>query len=101
MVFDMEVEEKSIEGKMEKVQSVIGVGWMKLERITTDPEVMRGQPCIRGLRIPVSLIIKLIAAGRTNREILDDYPELEEEDIKQSLEYAAWTVSEKVLPLVV
>ncbi|MDI6811444.1 MAG: DUF433 domain-containing protein [archaeon] len=84
---------------MEKIQSEVGVGWVKLERITIDPEVMGGQPCIRGLRIPVSLIIKLIAAGRTNKDILEDYPELEEEDIKQSLEYAAWTVSEKVLPV--
>jgi len=95
----MKVEEKNMERKMETVQSVIGVGRMKLERITVDPEVMGGQPCIRGLRIPVSLIIKLIASGRTNKEILEDYPELKEEDIKQSLEYAAWTVSEKILPM--
>ncbi|MFQ6055233.1 MAG: DUF433 domain-containing protein [Methanosarcinales archaeon] len=84
---------------MEKVQSVIGIGLVKLERITMDPEVMGGQPCIRGLRIPVSLIIKLIASGKTIKEIIEGYPELEEEDIKQSLEYAAWAVSEKVLPL--
>lgn len=84
---------------MENVQSVVGVGWVKLERITIDPEVMGGQPCIRGLRIPVSLIIKLIASGKKIEDILEDYPELEEEDIKQSLEYAAWTVSEKVLPI--
>ncbi|RZN44124.1 MAG: DUF433 domain-containing protein [Methanophagales archaeon ANME-1-THS] len=64
-----------------------------------DPEVMGGQPCIRGLRIPVSLIIKLIASGKKIEEILEDYPELEEEDIRQSLEYAAWTVSEKILPV--
>lgn len=84
---------------MEKIKSEIGVGWTKLERITIDPELMGGQPCIRGLRIPVSLIIKLIASGRTSKDILEDYPELEEEDIKQSLEYAAWTTSEKVLPV--
>jgi uncharacterized protein (DUF433 family) len=82
----------------EKVQSV-GVGWVKLDRITMDPEVMGGQPCLKGLRIPVSLIIKLIASGKKIEEILEDYPELEEEDVKQSLEYAAWTVSERVLPL--
>ncbi|MCW3133161.1 MAG: DUF433 domain-containing protein [Methanophagales archaeon] len=86
------------ERDMQKVQPV-GVGWVKLDRITMNPEVMGGQPCIRGLRIPVSLIIRLIAAGRTNKEILEDYPELEEEDVKQSLEYAAWTVSERVLPV--
>jgi len=67
-----------------------------LDRITVDPEVMGGQPCIRGLRIPVSIIVRLIASGKTIKEILEDYPELEEEDIKQALEYAAWVVSEKV-----
>lgn len=95
----MKIRREEKERNMEKIQSEVGVGWVKLERITIDPEVMGGQPCIRGLRIPVSLIIKLIAAGRTNKDILEDYPELEEEDIKQSLEYAAWTVSEKVLPV--
>ncbi len=85
------------ERNMEKVQSVVGAGWVKLERITIDPEVMGGQPCIRGLRIPVSLIIKLIASGKKMEEIKEDYPELDEEDIKQSLEYAAWAVSEKVI----
>lgn len=69
------------------------------DRITIDPEVMGGQPCIRGLRIPVSLIVKLIAAGKTIKEIIRDYPELEEEDIKQSLEFAAWMTSEKSLPV--
>ena len=69
-----------------------------LNRITVDLEVMGGQPCIRGLRIPVSLIIRLIASGKTVKEILEDYPELEEEDIKQALEYAAWVASEKVVP---
>ena len=72
---------------------------IKLDRITVDPEIMGGQPCIRGLRMPVSLIIKLIASGKTAKEILDDYPELEEDDIKQALQYAAWTVSEKTLPI--
>lgn len=57
--------------------------------------MFEGEPCIRGLRIPVSLIIKLISAGKTPEEILKDYPELENEDIKQSLEFAAWVVSEK------
>ena len=60
---------------------------------------MGGQPCIRGLRIPVSLIVKLVASGKSVKEILDDYPELEEEDVKQALEFAAWAVSEKSLPL--
>ncbi len=68
-----------------------------LDRITVDPKIMGGQPCIRGLRIPVSLIVRLVASGKTIREILEDYPELEEEDIKQALEYAAWLTSEKVV----
>jgi len=72
---------------------------IKLDRITINPEVMGGQPCIRGLRIPVSLIIKLVASGKTAKDILRDYPELEEEDVKQALEYAAWTVSEKTLAI--
>ena len=70
-----------------------------MHRITTDAEIMGGQPCIRGLRIPVSLIVKLTAHGKTSKEILADYPELEMEDITQALEYASWTVSEKSLPV--
>jgi uncharacterized protein (DUF433 family) len=72
----------------------------KLDRITTDPQVFQGEPCIRGLRIPVSLIIKLISAGKTPEDIIKDYPELESEDIKQALEFAAWVISEKTYPLV-
>ena len=73
---------------------------LKLNRITIDPEIMGGMPCIRGYRIPVSLIIRLIASGKTAKEILKDYPELEEEDIRQALEYAAWAVSEEILPTI-
>lgn len=72
----------------------------ELDRITIDPQVMGGQPCIRGIRIPVSIIIRMIAAGNMTQEILAEYPELEEEDIKQALEYAAWSVSEKNLPVI-
>ena len=72
----------------------------ELERITIDPQVMGGQPCIRGIRIPVSIIIRMIAAGNTTQQILAEYPELEEADIKQALEYAAWSVSEKNLPVI-
>lgn len=64
----------------------------KFDRITINPKIMGGQPCIRGLRIPVSLIVKLIAGGKKVKEILRDYPELEEEDIKQALQFAAWMV---------
>ena len=63
----------------------------KFDRITINPKIMGGQP-IRGLRIPVSLIVKLIAGGKKVKEILRDYPELEEEDIKQALQFAAWMV---------
>lgn len=69
------------------------------DRITIDPEVVGGQPCIRGLRITVSHVVRLIAAGNRVEKILKDYPELEEEDIKQALEFAAWTTSEKSLPV--
>ena len=67
------------------------------DRITVNPEVMGGRPCIRGLRIPVSLVVKLVASGKTVREILEDYPELEE-DVRQALEYAAWLASEETYP---
>lgn len=71
----------------------------KLDRITVDPKVFQGQPCIRSMRIPVSLIVKLISAGKTAGEIISDYPELEKEDIRQALEFAAWLTSEKTFPV--
>lgn len=71
----------------------------KLDRITVDPKVFQGQPCIRNMRIPVSLIVKLVSAGKTTDEIISDYPELEKEDIKQALEFAAWLTSEKTFPV--
>ncbi len=72
---------------------------MSLDRITIDPEVMSGQPCIRGLRIPVSLVLRLLAHGKTILQILEDYPELEEEDIRQALGFASWATSEKTIPV--
>lgn len=62
----------------------------KLSRITVDPKVFQGQPCIRNMRIPVSLIVKLVSVGKTADEIISDYPELKKDDIKQALEFAAW-----------
>jgi len=59
------------------------------DRITFDPQVMAGQACIRGTRIPVSLIVNLVAHGKQMVEILEEYPDLESEDIQQALEYAA------------
>jgi uncharacterized protein (DUF433 family) len=70
-----------------------------LNRITIDAEVMSGQPCIRGLRIPVALILRLLASGKTNSQILDDYPDLEEEDIRQVLSFASWATTEKTIPV--
>ena len=59
------------------------------DRITFDPQVMAGQACIRGMRIPVSLIVNLVAHGKQVVEIIEEYPDLESEDIQQALEYAA------------
>lgn len=66
-----------------------------LERITVNPEVMIGKPTIRGLRITVEQILKALAGGITPQELLDDYPELEKEDIQAILLYAAELVSEE------
>ena len=67
----------------------------KFDRITVDPDVMGGQPCVRGLRVPLALIVRLVANGRIFTEIVGDYPELEEDDVKQALEYAAWVTLRK------
>jgi uncharacterized protein (DUF433 family) len=68
----------------------------EFDRITFDPKTMGGRACIRGMRIPVSVIIGQIAHGASVEEILADYPDLEAEDIKQALEYAAWLAQEEV-----
>lgn len=65
-------------------------------RITFDPEIMGGQACIRGMRIPVSLIVNLIANGMDREEILAEYPDLEPEDVTEALQYAAWLAKEEV-----
>ncbi len=65
-----------------------------LERITFDPQIMAGQACIRGMRIPVSLIVNLVAHGKTFEEIIEEYPDLEHGDIQQALEYASWLARE-------
>ena len=70
------------------------------ERITFNPEIMRGRACIRGMRIPVSLIINLLANGMTESEVIAEYPDLEVEDIRQSLQYPAFLTSEEVHPLI-
>ena len=70
-----------------------------LKRITLDPTVMGGKACIRGLRVSVSTVLGLLAAGRTREEILKAYPYLEREDIEQTLAYAAWRLEEREIPL--
>lgn len=71
----------------------------ELTRITRDPEVMGGKPCIRGLRVTVGTILGLMASGHTSKEILKAYPYLEEEDLREALAYAAWRVEEVEVPL--
>ena len=70
-----------------------------LARITTDPQVMGGKPCIRGLRMTVGTIVGLIAAGHSRDDILKLYPYLEEADIQEALGYAAWRSEEIEVPL--
>jgi uncharacterized protein (DUF433 family) len=72
---------------------------MELDRITRNPEVMSGKPCLRGMRVTVGAIVGLLASGHSNAEILAAYPYLEEEDIRQALAYAAWRVDDIELPL--
>lgn len=66
----------------------------QLTRLTRDPAVMGGKPCIRGMRVTVGTVVGLVAAGRTHDEILRDYPYLEAEDIAEALSYAAWRAQE-------
>lgn len=68
----------------------------KLDRITINPEVCLGQPTIRGMRITVSVILKMLAAGKTPAEVLEAYPELQAEDVRQAIQYAAWVVSDQM-----
>jgi uncharacterized protein (DUF433 family) len=68
-----------------------------LDRITVDPAICLGQPTIRGMRITVSFLLKLLASQLSVQEILESYPELEEEDIRQALNYAAWAVSDRTI----
>ena len=75
------------------------VPMVDLDRITRDPEVMGGKPCIRGMRVTVGTLVGLVAAGHTHGDILGAYPYIEEEDIRQALAYAAWRVEEIEVPL--
>jgi uncharacterized protein (DUF433 family) len=70
-----------------------------LSRITFDPNVMGGKPCIRGMRVTVGTVVGLVASGYSFPDILRAYPYLEETDIREALQYAAWRVEEIELPL--
>lgn len=73
---------------------------MGFQRITIDPRQMGGVPCIRGLRIPVATVVAMVADGLTEKEILAAFPDLQAEDIREALRYAAEAVRERQLPLV-
>jgi uncharacterized protein (DUF433 family) len=75
--------------------------FMQIPRITHDPAVMGGKPCIRGLRVTVGTILGLLAAGHSRERILEAYPYLEPEDIDAALSYAAWRLEEREEPLVI
>jgi uncharacterized protein (DUF433 family) len=66
------------------------------ERITFDPKIMGGRACIRGMRIPVSVIVGQVAHGADMSQVLAEYPDLEPEDVRQALQYAAWLAQEEV-----
>ena len=70
------------------------------KRITFDPDIMGGQACIRGMRIPVSLIVNLVANEMTTDEIIREYPDIEQEDIKEALQYASWLTKEYLYPAI-
>ncbi len=71
----------------------------EFDRITFDSQVMGGRACIRGMRITVSLIVNLVANGMAVEEIVEAYPYLEAEDVRQALRYVAWLAEEKIHPL--
>ncbi len=70
---------------------------MAFDRITFDASILGGRACIRGMRIPVSMVVGQLAHGATPADVLTDYPDLEPDDVRQALEYAAWLASERVL----
>lgn len=69
------------------------------ERISFDPRVMGGKPCVRGIRVTVGMIVGMVASGHSREEILGLYPYLEREDIDEALSYAAWRAEEIDVPL--
>jgi uncharacterized protein (DUF433 family) len=72
---------------------------MTLDRITFSDQIMGGRACVRGMRIPVSVVLKMLAGGMTTDELLSDFPDLELQDIEQCIQYAALLADERVTPL--
>jgi uncharacterized protein (DUF433 family) len=71
----------------------------RFKRITVDAAICQGQPCVRGLRIPVSVVLRYLADGKTTAGIVDEFPEIEPEDIAECLRYAAWLASGRAVEL--
>jgi uncharacterized protein (DUF433 family) len=72
---------------------------MKFDRITTHPEIMNGQPCIRGMRLTVRRVVEAVALYPNREELKAEYPELDDEDVRQALEFAAQNLDDQVIPL--
>ena len=71
----------------------------QLDRITSDPAIMNGQPCIRGMRLTVRRVLEALATYPDRQKLADEYPEIEDEDIRQALAYAAANLDDKVLEI--
>lgn len=70
---------------------------LQFNRITFDPQIMGGRACIRGMRIPVSVIVSQIGHGASTEKILEEYPDLERADIEEAVQYAAWLTQEQIV----
>lgn len=81
------ITKRTLTGEDTKMSTII-------DRITVNSDICMGQPTIRGMRITVAFVLKLLAAGMSHEEVLKSYPELEEDDIRQCMEYAAWLAGE-------
>ncbi|MGC8604689.1 MAG: DUF433 domain-containing protein [Desulfomonilaceae bacterium] len=68
----------------------------KLDRITIKPDLCLGQPTIRGMRITVSVILKMLGSGKSIEDVIEAYPELDTEDVRQAIQYAAWLASDRI-----
>lgn len=69
---------------------------LSFDRITSEPNILGGKACIRGMRISVALVVNLVANGMSTAEIIEEYPDLEAEDVRQALRYAAWAVADDI-----